>query len=296
MSGNKIVFLLTSILLLLSACQSGASATGEATNTFAASATNTPTPTKTPPPTETSTSTPTLIPTHTKEPTPSQTPFPIQGFGLEDVTVDTLCLNIKQSSPDVDERYFQSFDEPVTEFLSKAGIKVVSKGNHCDASLDIDMVINAVCYNYSVGGKIKKCCGNARLGGDMYFSLPERESIILNIQEETLPSFFTYSCPTAPGSNILMHVFFRALLKSLHEIWSFQILLKALEEPKFSTLSMSAWHVIQEFELENIVPSMIQILRNDKSLAEEAELVLYVLSGEDLGQDPDIWEQWWESQ
>lgn len=62
MSRNKIVFLLSSILLLLSACQSGASATGEATNTFAAIATNTPTPTETPAPTKTPTPAPTATP------------------------------------------------------------------------------------------------------------------------------------------------------------------------------------------------------------------------------------------
>ena len=111
--------------------------------------TPTPTYTSTPAPTRTSTPTPTATPL----PTPTPTPLPLQAPDWEGITLHTLCLEVEQSYPEIENKTPERIADAAQRVLSGLGLLVVAPGTPCDATLTVALTGEPLGAEYSGGEK-----------------------------------------------------------------------------------------------------------------------------------------------
>ena len=123
MKGKISIFYCLVISLIITGCGSGHSSGATATSRAPSTATATPTGTPAPLPTLTPTLSPTAI------------PWALISDGLK---IETICLEISQSYADpTDPKFSLPIDEPIEQYLFRAGLEVLNPGASCAACRSI---------------------------------------------------------------------------------------------------------------------------------------------------------------
>lgn len=210
-----------------------------------------PTSTPTPQPTSTSTSTP-----KTSGPTP--TPPPIQAPGWEEVTVHTLCLEVEQSYPQIDEEFSMPIAEAAQRILAGVGLQVVDEGAPCDATLTVALIGRAQGAGYSGGST---CYTGAEYSGGVTLTVPNREPLTVSVSEYVPPSELTFHCPNPEGAPF-RRTWSKALVDGLSRVWGLPFLIQTLGD-EMAQVRWAAADKLGEIGPE-VVPTLIQALQDDK--------------------------------
>jgi HEAT repeat protein len=228
-----------------------------------ASPTPAPAPTHTPVPVPTDTTTPPPTATPLPTPTPTPTPLPLQAPDSEGVTLHTVCLEVEQSYPEIENKTPERIADAAQRVLSGLGLLVVAPGTPCDATLTVALTGKALGAEYSGGEKY--CYSGARMGGQMALALPERAPLTLPIEGE-LPSPFAISfCPEEPAHAPFAKAWSQALLGGLAELWGPQVFIQALTDESVR-MGEAAAHALAEIgpQAVDAVPALLQALMNEE--------------------------------
>ena len=192
----------------------------------------------------------------------STQPAPLVGLqapGLEDVIVNTICLDVEQSYPGSEKKSSLSIYKSTKSILSRLGVKLVDEGDPCDATLTIILTGNALRANYWKAGT---CYSGAVAYIDISLTIPEREPFTFHTSERYPPPNTIFYCPKEPSGAPFREVCFNALGDSLATLWGPQVFIKimSMEEgwPSYSAKSL--------IEIgEPVVELLIQTLKDEDS-------------------------------
>ena len=251
---RRIVLLLVALVvtILALACEEGEEEV--ATTTPSPAATGTATPDATPSPEAT--------PTHEATPTLS----PLQN-------VQTLCLEVQQSYPEIEEEVFKPIAETVRHILAGLGLQVVAEGTACDATLTFAVTGKALGETYTGAGR-PLCYTGAEVNGQMTLTVPGRAPLTLPISERKPPRSGVISvCPDeadAPFDSVWP----KAVLDGLASLWPPpQVILQALEHEEPSVRNAAALALKRgEIGLEGareVISALTQALEDEDSSVRE---------------------------
>ncbi len=253
-----------------SACGKGATPTPTVTATLTPTLTPTSTLTPTPTPTATPTSTPTATPTPTPTPTATSTPTPTPPPAQ---AVQTLCLIVEQSYPDMEWVVFQPVEEAVRRILVGQGVQVVAERTTCDATLTVALTGEALGALYQVAPspfslpglpQYKQCYTGVQYRGEMTLALPERAPLAVSLYGRQSPKSGTiYSCPTPSGAPY-NEAWQWTVTHGLAQLWGPSVLIQALK---------------------------------DKEMQEHKDAIANALedmTGQDFGSNANRWQRWWK--
>jgi len=200
-------------------------------------------------------------PSPTPIPVPTPTPLPVQIEGLEETTLRTICISVEQSYPQIEEGFIQSIEETISRILGNIGVNTCEQGMPCDASLNIDLVIEAIEDEYIVYGK---CFAEAKAEGQMTLSIPDHEPINMPIQGYKISYAIRY-CPKNPSDAPLAKAWIQALLSGFYEVWSIQVLSAALRDQD-GDINYAALKVLEDLgpDAAGAVPALITCISNEE--------------------------------
>ena len=145
--------------------------------------------------------------------------------GLEDITVQTICLNVEQSYPEIEEEFSLPIDEFIHKLLEEFGFHIVKEGDSCEATLRVDITGYSLGAPYIPGGY---CYSGAEVDGQILLTIPEYEQITFPISAKSSPPSLIYSCPEKPSNAPFESVWPEALFNGLTQLWGPQIAIKSL--------------------------------------------------------------------
>jgi hypothetical protein len=154
-----------------------------------------------------------------EQPASEAPPLEVPEWGK--VTVKTVCLEIRQSYPQIEERFSLPLLKPAEKILEDIGIQVASESVPCDAELTFDVTARAVGETYMAG--IFRYTG-AEIEGRVRISAAGRTPVIRTFRHSLAPPV-QISCPgrdcdardkrQAP----FRRAFYRPLVDLLIELW-----------------------------------------------------------------------------
>ncbi len=251
-----------------------------------------------------------------------------------DEAIQTICLTVEQSYPEIEEEVSQPIAETVQRILTALGLEVVAQGTPCDAILMFALTGEALGADYNVsGGGSQFCYTGAEVDGEMTLTMPGRSPLTVPIsgREPPNPGVITH-CPyqvAAPFDRPWP----RAVLNGLTSLWPTpQVFLHALADENEDVRTAAAEELeesgsqetkdtISAFiqalrdqdkdvrvaaaeglgaigpEAVEAVPALIQALQDeDEDLRVAAAMALVAITGQDFGDEADRWQQWWGEQ
>ncbi|TET84797.1 MAG: HEAT repeat domain-containing protein [Anaerolineales bacterium] len=208
-----------------------------------------------------STSSPTPTPTMGTTPTP----LPLQASGWGGVTVQTICLEVEQSFPEMPPELKDvatpKISETTQRILGELGLQFVD--DSCDATMVITMTGQAIAEEYQ---GIGRCYEGAQVNGEILLTASGRTPLTLSISSShPPPSMVSYEqCNKELFEAPFSLVWPQALLDGLTQLWGPQVPIAAMwdEEWIVSTAALSLLGSIEP--VEGIAPALIQILESDE--------------------------------
>ena len=208
-----------------------------------------------------STSSPT--PTPTTGPTP--TPLPLQASGWEGVTVQTICLEVEQSFPEMPPELKDvatpKISETTQRILGELGLQFVDVS--CDATMVITMTGQAIAEEYY---GIGRCYEGAKVNGEILLTGSGRTPLTVSINLSHPPPSMISSehCNKAPFDAPFSLIWPQALLNGLTQLWGPQVPIAAMWDEEW-IVSTAALNLLGSIEpVEGIAPALIQILESDE--------------------------------
>lgn len=249
--------------------------------------------TATPSPAAAATGTAHRTPSADATPTPEATPTlsPVQA-------VETICLEVQQSYPDIEEEVSEPIAETVRDILAGLGLQVVSEGTPCDATLTFALTGEALSAFY---GPVPpdRCYTGAEVNGQMTLTMPGRAPLTLPISERKRPTQgLITDCPTKVHAPFDW-VWPRPVLDGLASLWPPpQVFVQALGDEDWDVRRAAAL-ALRDIgpDAKEAVPALIQALGDEGSGGRlPTALALEAITGQDFGEDAERWQQWWEEQ
>lgn len=269
------------------------------------------------------------IPTPTLEPTP--TPLPLQAAGWEEVTVRTLCLEVEQSYPQMTGEFSLPVAQDVQSILTGLGLQVVTRGTLCDATLTFVLVGEALEARYL---RWERCYSGADFRGQVILAMPRLDTLTLSVSGYVGTPYMISSCPYTPRDAPLEEAQWKAILDGLTHLWGPPVIIEAArlrrqDIHKLLAIDRAVFEALEEWGPEAIpiliqalgdrdedvrwvaaqglddygleameaTPALIEALRDESASVRLAALqALKAITGQDFGEDADVWKAWWEGQ
>jgi hypothetical protein len=175
---------------------------------------------------------------------------PVQG-------VRTLCLEVQQSYPEIEEEVSEPIGETVQRILDGMGLQVVATGTPCDATLTVALTGEPVGTSYE--NTPGECYGGAEVNGQMTFTVPGRAPLTLPISGEVSTPLLVTICADrteAPFGKAWP----MAVLNGLAEVWGIQTLVHALGDEDEYVSQAAARSLGNIGPEEGVVPALIQTM------------------------------------
>jgi hypothetical protein len=189
-------------------------------------------------------------------------PPPIQAVAWEAVTVDTLCLEVEQSYPGIDEKSPEPILETTERILERLGFAFALTGAPCDATLSISLSGQALDARYSYEGSTRNCYSGAQVEGEMSLAMEGRSPLVCPVEAELEPPLSIGYCP-GPSTAPFGRVWAKAVLEGLVTFWGHQTLLQALQDQD-SNVRIGAAEGLGEVGAEGgVVAALIQALSDE---------------------------------
>ncbi len=169
--------------------------------------------------------------------TPIPTPIPMQLSGWEDVTINTLCLDISQEYPEewffffketlvklgmdiTPKQYSFPYDKVIGEIMQKIGVQVTEKGSQCSARLAIKVTGTAKAGTYGKQSK-DKCYTGSYVSMGIVLSSENREPYEAHSSGQVLQSDYVFSgsCPDQAYKAPFTESSAEAITRALVDIW-----------------------------------------------------------------------------
>jgi endonuclease YncB( thermonuclease family) len=232
-------------------------------------------------------------------------PPPVLDPSWNGATLNTLCLEVEQSYPELDSDFYQPIFEVTKQILARAGMTVLPAGETCDASLNISIIGKANPSSYYVTGGTASCYNGAHGQGSIHLSAPGFSPLEVPIFGGYTP-FSISHCNESPPStpnNAYERYWEMAVLKGLAELWGPIAPIQALNESYEGYHLASAMYNGAAQALlglpydECAFPALMHALlvTHDKDARNSIGLALGDISGDLTNNDPDRWITWWTS-
>jgi len=250
----------------------------------------------------------------------------------EGVTLRTLCINVKQfypkveEYPEIEEEFSLPFSKTVENFLAVIGVEAVVEGVVCDATLDITTRGYALGERCSIGTSLDFCYSGAEIKGEVRLSAPERAPLSWPIERSYPPPDAVVGCSRDPRSAPFTAAWTEAFLEVSARIWGPHVLIRAVARDDYEEISSSAASLLEAGKREFIssfvqalqdgdwktrraaanfldgmwayeaIPALIQVLEEDENeiVRFHAQMALESITGHDFGEDSTLWREWWE--
>jgi HEAT repeat protein len=233
----------------------------------------TPTDTLSPKPSPTASLTPTATPTIP----PTPTIVPVVEPSWRGVVLKSICLQVEQTYPQLEESYSQPIEDTVRDILLGMGILVKSSEGECEADLSITLrgeVIEAtytVAVGENVGEKIQ-CYSGASMQGELRLTSSEYGTVLKEILRVYSPNFVSH-CAEEPTSNVeFSRVWPFPIVYHLNQIWGPQVPLQAIRIGNLHVREAAA-EVLSSTELgadkENAIPILVESLKDGSAIIRE---------------------------
>jgi HEAT repeat protein len=233
----------------------------------------TPTDTRTPKPSPTASLTPTATPTST----PTPTIVPVAEPSWKGAVLKSICLQVEQSYPQLEESYSQPIEDTVREILLGMGILVKSGEGECEADLSIMLKGEVIEESYTVAigenvGEKIQCYSGASMQGELRLTTSEYGTVLYDISMAYSPNFVSY-CAEEPSSNVeFSRVWPFPIVYRLTQIWGPQVPLQAIRIENLHVKEAAA-EVLSRTELgadkENAIPILVEALKSGSSTIRE---------------------------
>jgi hypothetical protein len=282
-------------------------------------------PTPSPVPSATPLPSPTLDPTIT----PTPTPVSLQAPGWEGAKVETLCLEVEQAysllGSDIEGKGPEPVHEVVERVLSGVGVELAGDECQCDATLSITITGSSLYAHYFGYGR---CYNGAAVDAELLLSAQRREPLTITTEATVHPPDMIYGCHEEASDTPFHSVWPEALFDGLNQLWGPQVLIQPLGDG-WLYARLAAFNALVEMGAEAVpalvhgldhqgfrvrsesaralgrigpdaieaVPALIQAMEAEYYVDRE-DLVeaLKDITGEDLGNLPGPWQEWWEDQ
>jgi hypothetical protein len=192
-------------------------------------------------PTDISTSTPTTIPTPKPTPTHTPTPSPAQA-------VQVICLNVNQDLP------LEPISRSISRILTGLDLQVVEVETACDATLNLDLTIQALGAFYAHEGSSGSsyCYTGSEIHGQMTLITPGDELWELPIAVYRKPaSGRIFTCPKSDEVNFNA-IWPEPVLAGLALLWGPQVYVQALNVFRIEEVYTTAAELLEEIGTEKV--------------------------------------------
>jgi hypothetical protein len=246
--------------------------------------------------------------------------------GWQDVEFNTLCLEVEQSFAEVDSDFSLPIEAAVRRILSGLGVKVASASSACDGTLSISFKGKALAQDYVciLGNACGHCFTGAQMSGELALTAANRTPWVRPLDASITPPGSISECPKVPQEAPFDSLWPGAVLAGLVELWGTPTLSVALDDPQESVrlaavgllrvqgaegvplladaLEDRTTNVRQRAALalgrlgvqaREAVPALIEVLDdNNRPVRLAAASALYLITGQDFGQDQAGWRKW----
>jgi hypothetical protein len=195
-------------------------------------------------------------------PVPTPTPLPVQALGWEGVTVQTLCLEVEQSYPQIEEKISEPITETVRRILARVGLQVVDERVPCDATLTVVLTSQALGANYGpMGTGGNYCYTGAQANGQVTFAIPGRPPLSISVAGSSSPSSYTTDrlCPHKPSDAPFDKAWLEAVLDGLSHLWGSQVLIQGLLKDEEWVVRWRAAEALGRFRPETTEGELVLI-------------------------------------
>jgi endonuclease YncB( thermonuclease family) len=236
-------------------------------------------------------------------------PPPVMDPSWNGTVLNTLCLDVKQSYPELDSSGYQPIFEVTKQILTNAGMTVMPAGETCDATLAISITGTATASPYyEEGGGTVSCYNGSHGEGTISLTAPGQEKLTVPIFGGYNSPFMISHCnenpPKAPN-DAYERYWEMAVLKGLAELWGQVVPIQALlgiydgsnlSSAVYNGAAQALLNLSSPYE-ECAVPALIHALlvTNDKNARESIGIALGYVSGNRNMTDPKTWLTWWTS-
>jgi hypothetical protein len=232
-------------------------------------------------------------------------PPPVVDPSWNGAVMDTLCLEVKQSYPELDVDGYQPIFEVTKQILTSAGMMVLPVGETCDATLAISITGTANASSYYVEGGTASCYNGSYGKGAIRLAAPGYKELNIPIFGGYSPFMISHcneSPPRAPN-DAYERYWEMAVIKGLVELWGPVIPIQSLNGSYDGYHLSSAMYDGAAQALlglpheECAVPALMHALSvtHDKDARESIGLALGYMSGDSNMIDPESWVTWWTS-
>jgi hypothetical protein len=247
------------------------------------------------------------------------------------LTVETVCLEVQQSYPEIENKQPEPMAEMVQRILRRTGLQVedsqvTAEELVCDATLTIAVTGRALMAGYLSSGTSYSCYQGAEVSGQITLATADQLELTLPFSGTQEPASQVLWCMERPEHAPFGAAWPKALLKGLAAFWGLPILNSAMQDAEM-LVRIAAPKAIEEMGLEagdaipllvhalddvdsavrrvaieqlgaigpearDAVPHLIDALQDVLVRLDAAE-ALSAITGEDFGEDADLWRQWW---
>ena len=255
-------------------------------------------------------------------------PANIVAEGWQDVQLQTVCLEVQQSFPDISPGFSLPVEPALRRVLRGLGLRVTDDGDGCDGVLQLSLTGVALAEDYVciLGRACGHCFTGAGVGGRLILTRSDRTPLVSPFTASISPPATISDCPEVPRGAPLEEVWPRAVLDGLFELWGIPVLAVALDDREESVRE-AAVRLLEKQGQEGVpllvqalqdrsasvreraanalgsqgaqasqaVPALVEVLNDDhRPVRLAAASALHQITGQDFGQDQATWRKWLE--
>ena len=253
-------------------------------------------------------------------------PANVVADGWQGARLQTLCLEVRQSFPEIAPGFTLPVEPALRRLLPRLGIRVAASGEECDGALSVKLQGQALAADYVciLGKACGHCFTGARVGGELTLTRPDRTPWVRTVEAGIAPPSSISDCPKVAKEAPLDSVWPRAVLDGLVELWGTPALAAAIGDQE-TTVRKGAVRLLATQGKEGIpilvlalrdksadvraraadalgsqgalageaVPALVEVLDDgDRPVRLAAASALQAITGQGFGQDQGTWRKW----
>jgi hypothetical protein len=189
-----------------------------------------------------------------------QQPSSPQDTVREGPPIETLCLEIGQSFPQIDGEFSLPVRDTAEVILAEMGLTVVEVGEGCDATLRLSLTGEARWVKWK---NTQKCYNGAEVTGRAVLTVNGEEPVARSISGKEPIPFMNYSCTRAPADAPWERAWAGALLDGLTAFWGLPALTASLDLSPSANLIEAVADTAVKLETSQALAILGQMLEHE---------------------------------
>jgi hypothetical protein len=181
-------------------------------------------------------------------------------------SIESLCLLVDQSFPQIPEGYALPTAEVISRVLSGMGIELLSSEASCDATLQIRLTFEAMTEFFTgLMGPSAYCYTMARVEGEMVLEIKSGRTKTVPIARQTQEhtNVVLSSCPSEPSEAPFEGLWADTLVDGLADLWGVSALVEALGDEDPGIRAAAAWELRQLGpQATEAIPALMEALED----------------------------------